>query len=70
MALIRAEYLEEGDMIVIDEVVSFVADIRENARMNGIWVECTTDVRCDGLAIFFQGDDMVTVTTTVMNSTD
>ena len=63
MALIRAEYLEEGDMIVIDEVVSFVADIRENARMNGIWVEYTTDMQCTGASRFFQYDDMVTVTT-------
>lgn len=63
MALIRAEYLEEGDMIVIDEVVSFVAEIRENARMNGIWVEYTTDMQCAGASRFFQYDDMVTVTT-------
>ena len=63
MALIRAEYLEEGDMIVIDEVVSFVAEIRENAQMNGIWVEYTTDMQCTGASRFFQYDDMVTVTT-------
>lgn len=63
MALIRAECLEEGDMIVIDEVVSFVADIRENARMNGIWVEYTTDMQCTGASRFFQYDDMVMVTT-------
>ena len=63
MELIRAEHLDGDDLIVIDEVVYFVADIRENARMNGIWVEYTTDLQCTGASRFFQYDDMVTVTT-------
>lgn len=63
MALIRAEHLEEGDLIVINGVANFVADIRENARMNGIWVEYTTDLQCTGASCFFQYGDMVTVTT-------
>ena len=63
MELIRAEHLDGDDLIVIDEVVYFVADIRENARMNGIWVEYTTDLQCTGASRFFQYDEMVTVTT-------
>lgn len=63
MKQIRAEYLEEGDMIVIDGVVYFITDIRENARMDGIWVECASDMQCVGASRFFQYDDMVTVPT-------
>ena len=63
MELIRAEHLDGDDLIVINEVVYFVADIRENARMNGIWVEYTTDLQCTGASRFFQYDEMVTVTT-------
>lgn len=63
MELIRAEYLEEGDLIVIDGVVYVITDIRENGRMNGIWVEYSSDPQCAGASRFFQYDDMVTVPT-------
>lgn len=64
MRTIRAEELEEGDLLEVDGVLHFVTDIRENARMDGCWVEYTTDRACEGAARFYQYDEMVNITTT------
>ena len=58
---IFAEELKEFDTIVINGFPYIVADIRENGRMNGIWVEYTTDLQCTGASIFLEYDDNVTI---------
>ena len=58
---IFAEELKEFDTIVMYGFPYIVADIRENGRMDGIWVQYTTDLHCTGAAIFLNYDDTVTI---------
>lgn len=59
--LCRAEELVEGDLIVMDGEEYFVTDIRENGRMDGIWVEYAKDPYSVGASTFFNYDDVVTL---------
>ena len=59
--LIKASELEEGDTIIIYGEQYIVADIRENGRMDGIWVEYMKDPQYTGAATFYNYDDDVNV---------
>lgn len=48
---IRAEEVEEGDLVIIDGVPRIVEDLHENGRMNGVWLHC------GGLSRFYNYDD-------------
>lgn len=58
---ITADELEEMDIIVVNGQDYIVADLRENGRMDGVWVEYTTDLQCTGASMFLQYDDKVTI---------
>ena len=51
---IKAIEIEEGDAILVDGEVKLVEDIRENGRMNGVWLQFA-----GGHDRFYNYDDVV-----------
>lgn len=50
---IRVEEVEEGDLVVIDGDACLIDDIRENGRMDGVWLHS------GGLSRFYNYGDTV-----------
>lgn len=53
---IKASEVEEGDIILVDGELKLVEDIRENGRMNGVWLQMA-----GGHDRFYNYDDTVRI---------